>query len=181
MPPLNEREEIVHPVVTVPFPQRLKKKNDDKCFTKFLDIFKKLHINIPFADALVQMPKYIKFMKAILRKKKKLDDYESIAMTEEVSAVLQRKLPPKLKDPRKFTIPCSIGLIESKALCDLGASVNLMPYSLYKKLGLGEVKPTTVTLQLADRSIIFPRGVVENVLVKVKNLILPADFIVLDI
>ena len=141
----------------------MKKKNGDKCFTKFLDIFKKLHINIPFVDALVQMPKYIKFMKAILRKKKKFEDDEFIARTEEVSVALQRKLPPKLKDPGKFTIPCSIGSIENKALCDLGASVNFMPYSLYKKLGLGEVKPTTVTLQLADRSVIFPRGVVENI------------------
>ena len=100
----------------------------DKQFDKFIDIFKKLHINIPYAEALEQMPKYVKFMKDIVSKKMKLGDYETVALFEECSAILQNKLPPKLKDPGIFTIPCAIGnSVFEKALCDLGASINLMP------------------------------------------------------
>ncbi|XP_052185196.1 uncharacterized protein LOC127796831 [Diospyros lotus] len=127
------------------------------------------------------MPSYAKFMKDILSRKIRLEDYETIALTEECSAILQNKLPPKLKDPGSFTIPCTIGnQYLGRALCDLGASINLMPFSIFKRLGLGEAKPTTVSLQLADRSIKYPYGVIEDVLVKVEKLILPADFLVLD-
>ena len=146
-----------------------------------MEVFKKLHINIPFADALEQMPSYVKFMKDILSQKRRLADFETVNLTEECSAILQRKLPQKLKNPSSFTIPCTIGnAIFERALCDLGASINLMPLSMFKRLGLGEVRPTTVTLQLADRSLKHPRGVIENVLVKVDKFIFPADFIVLD-
>jgi hypothetical protein len=104
-----------------------------------------------------------------------------MALTEEVSVVLLRKLPPKLKDPGSFTIPCKIGDHDfEQALLDLGAGVNLLPYTVYEMLGLGELKPTSVTLQLADRSTKRPRGILEDVLVKVGEFILPADFIVLD-
>ena len=127
------------------------------------------------------MPSYAKFMKDIPSNKHKLGEFETVALTEECSAILQKKLPLKLKDPKSFYIPCTIGQCHfEKALCDLGASVNLMPLSVYKKLGLGEVKPTTVSLLLADRSIKHPRGVLEDVLVKVDKLIFPADFIILD-
>ena len=153
----------------------------DKQFLKFLDVFRKLHINIPFAEALEQMPSYAKFMKEIISRKRKLEDYETIALTEECSAIIQRKLPQKLKDPGSFTVPCEIGgLVFEKALCDLGASINLMPLSIFRRLGLGEAKPTRVTLQMADRSIKHPRGVIEDVLVKVDKFIFPADFVVLD-
>ena len=165
----------------IPYPQRLKKHKLDKQFTKFMDVFKKLHINIPFADALEQMPSYVKFMKDILSQKRRLADFETVNLTEECSAILQRNLPQKLKDPGSFTIPCTIGnAIFERALCDLGASINLMPLSIFKRLGLGEAHPTTVTLQLADRSLKHPRGVIEDVLVKVDKFIFLADFIVLD-
>ena len=145
--------------IPVPYPQRLKKHKLDKQFTKFMDVFKKLHINIPFADALEQMPSYVKFMKDILSQKRRLADFETVNLTKECSAILQRKLPQKLKDPGSFTIPCTIGnAIFERALCDLGASINLMPLSIFKRLGLGEARPTTVTLQLADRSLKHPRG-----------------------
>ncbi|XP_063937065.1 uncharacterized protein LOC135147718 [Daucus carota subsp. sativus] len=99
-----------------------------------------------------------------------LEELETVALTEECSAVLQQKLPPKLKDPGSFTIPCTIGKLSfDKCLCDLGASINLMPLSVFKKLGLPEPKPTNMSLQLADRSITYPRGIVEDVLVKVFN------------
>ncbi|XP_062089686.1 uncharacterized protein LOC133796225 [Humulus lupulus] len=144
-------------------------------------LFKKLHINIPFAEALEQMPSYVKFMKEILSKKRKMEDYETVVLTEECSAILQRKLPQKLRDPGSFTIPCTIGKFECKhALCDLGASINLMPLSVFRRLGLGKASPTTITLQLADRSVKHPRGIIEDVLVKVDKFIFLADFIVLD-
>ena len=165
----------------IPYPQCLKKHKLDKQFTKFMAVFKKLHINIPFADALEQMPSYVKFMKGILSQKRRLANFETVNLTEECSAILQRKLPQKLKDPGSFTIPCTIGnAIFERALCDLGASINLMPLPIFKRLGLGEARPTTVTLQLADRSLKHPRGVIEDVLVKVDKFIFPADFIVLD-
>ncbi|XP_022864646.1 uncharacterized protein LOC111384579 [Olea europaea var. sylvestris] len=165
----------------VPFPQRLKKNKLDKQFSKFLDVFKKLHINIPFAEALEQMPSYVKFMKDILSNKRRLEEYETVALTEERSAILQKKLPPKFKDPRSFTIPCSIiNSMFERVLCDLGASINLMPLSIFRKLGLGEARPTTVSLQLVDHSIKHPRGITEDVLVKVDKFILPADFLILD-
>ena len=184
----EKEEEVMRPLSDyieknpkVPFPQRLKKANLDKQFLRFLDVFKKLHINIPFMEALEQMPTYVKFLKDVISRKRRLDNYETVALTEEASALLQKKLPPKLKDPGSFSIPCTIGTsLCERALCDLGASINLMPYSVYKKLGLEEVKPTTVSLQLADRSIKHPRGIVEDVLVKVDKFIFPADFVVLD-
>ena len=146
-----------------------------------MDVFKKLHINIPFADALEQMPSYVKFMKGILSQKRRLADFETVNLIEECSAILQRKLPHKLKDPGSFTIPCTIGnAIFERALCDLGASINLMPLSIFKRLGLGEARPTTVTLQLADRSLKHLRGIIEDVLVKVDKFIFLTYFIVLD-
>ena len=167
--------------IPIPFPQRLRKKNLDKQFSKFIDIFKSLHINLPFIDMLEQMPKYAKFLKEVLSNKRKLEDNEKVMLTEECSAILQRKLLPKLKDPGSFTILFTIGDFKfDRVLCDLGASINLMPLSIFRKLGLGEVKPTTVSLQLADRSIKHPRGIIEDVLVKVDKFIFPADFIVLD-
>ena len=167
--------------IPAPYPQRLKKHKLDKQLTKFMDVFKKLHINIPFADALEQMPSYVKFMKDILSQKRRLADFETVNLTEECSAILERKLSQKLKDPGSFTIPCTIGnAIFERALCDLGASINLMPLSIFKRLELGEARPTTVTLQLADRSLKHPRGIIEDVLVKVDKFIFPEDFIVLD-
>ena len=127
------------------------------------------------------MPSYAKFMKGILSRKLKLRELETVALTEECSAVLQHKLPPKLKDPGSFTIPCTIRQLSfDKCLCDLGVSINLMPLSIFKQLGLLEPKPTNMSLQLADWSITYPRGIVEDVLVKVDKLIFPADFVILD-
>ena len=116
-------------------------------FTKFLEVFKKLHINIPFADALSQMPSYVKFLKDILSNKQKLEEHTTVALTEEYSAILQNKIPQKLKDLGSFTILIQIEKSElGKALCDLGASINLMPLSIYRKVDLKEVQPTNVTL-----------------------------------
>ena len=149
----------IEPTALILYPQRLKKNKLDKQFTKFMEVFKKLHINIPFADALEQMPNYVKFMKDILSKKRTLSDFEIVNLTEEYSAILQRKLPQKMKDPDSFTIPCTIrNFIFERALCDLGASINLLLLFIFRRLGLGEAHPTTVTLQLADRSLKHPGG-----------------------
>ena len=140
-----------------------------------------MHINIPFTDALAQIPSYAKFLKEDISKKRKLEDYETISMTEECSAIIQNKLPPKLKDPGSFSIPCTIGNVNfRKALCDLGASVSLMPLSISRKLGLKELKSTTISLQLADRLIKYPVGTLKNILVKIRKFFIPVNFIVLE-
>ncbi|XP_017635505.1 uncharacterized protein LOC108477469 [Gossypium arboreum] len=120
-------------------------------------------------------------MKNLLSKKKKLADIETIALTESCSDILTNKLPPKLKDLESFTIPCSIGnQYLGKALCNLGTSINLMPLSTFRKLGIGHVKSTMVTLQLTDRSLAQPGRQIKDVLVRMDKFIFLADFIILD-
>ena len=98
-----------------------------------MEVFKKLHIKIPFADALEQMPSHVKFMKDIMLKKIRLSDFETVNLTNECSAILKRKLPQKLKDPGSFTISCTIrSSIFERALCDLGVSINLMPLAIFR-------------------------------------------------
>ncbi|XP_027338067.1 uncharacterized protein LOC113852002 [Abrus precatorius] len=127
------------------------------------------------------MPKYAKFLKDLLSNKKKLEELATVTLNEECSAILQNKMPEKLKDPGSFTLPCLIGrLIVDRALADLSASINLMPYFVFKKLGLGEPRPTRMSIQLADRSIKYPRGIIEDVLVKVDKFIFPVDFVIFD-
>ena len=134
-----------------------------------------------FVEALEQMPNYAKFFKDILTKKRRLGEFETVALTQESSRMLQSKIPQKMKDPGSFTIPYSIDTKYSgKALCDLGVSVNIIPLLVFKQLGVGECRPTTVTLQLVDRSHVYPEGKIEDVLVKVDKFIFPVDFIVLD-
>ncbi|CAN6688478.1 unnamed protein product [Malus baccata var. baccata] len=155
-----------------------KKEQTDK---EILDTFRKVQVNLPLLDAIKQVPKYAKFLKELCTNKRRFNDQETVALSEEVSAVLQRKLPPKLEDAGSFTIPCVIGGKEfGRALCDLGASINLMPYSVYESLNLGDLKETKVVIQLADRSNRYPRGLLEDVLVQVNELIFPADFFVLE-
>ncbi|XP_076935292.1 uncharacterized protein LOC143601899 [Bidens hawaiensis] len=127
------------------------------------------------------MPKYAKFLKEVLSNKKKLEELSCVTLNEECSAALQNKLPKKMTDPGSFTIPCLIGILSvSNALADLGASINLMPYSVFSKLDLGEPKPTRMSIQLADRSVKYPRGIVENMLVKIDKFVFPVDFVILD-
>ncbi len=129
----------------------------DKQFGKSLEVLQKLYINIPFTEALSQLPSYTKFLKEFLLKKRRLEDYETVALTEECSSIMQNKLPPKLKDPGSFSIPCLIGNMNiDKALYDVGASVSLMPLSISQKLDVGELKPIIISLQLADRSVKYP-------------------------
>ncbi|XP_024984087.1 uncharacterized protein LOC112520013 [Cynara cardunculus var. scolymus] len=181
-PPSESYKPVIAPIPSyIPFPQRLRNQKEELQFKKFLDVFKQLHINISLVEAIEQMPSYAKFLKDILSKKKKLNEIETVALTEGCSSLLSNKIPPKLKDPGSFKIPCSIGGKEiRKALCDLGANINLMPLSVFNTLGIGKARPTTVTLQLADKSIAHPKGKIEDVLVQVDKFIFPADFIILD-
>nr|XP_009763542.1 PREDICTED: uncharacterized protein LOC104215430 [Nicotiana sylvestris] len=140
-----------------------------------------VQLNIPLVDVLHEIPKYAKYIKDIVAHKRRLTKFETVALTEECTLRVQNKLPQKLKDPGSFTIPVRIGNIDvGRALCDLGASINLMPLSLFKQLGLGAPRPTTVILQLADRSIAHPEGVIEDVLLQIGKFIFPTDFIILD-
>jgi len=172
----------------VPFPERLKEpshfgKQGEK-IQDMMEVFKQVKINIPLLDAIKQVPAYVKFLKDLCTQKRKSRNHipKKFLLTEHVSSLIQRNTPPKFKDPGSPTISCIIGQSEiDKALVDLGAGVNLLPYSVYQQLGLGELKPTTVILQLADRSIKKPRGVIEDVIIKVDKFFFPVDFIVLEI
>ena len=138
-------------------------------------------MNIPLLDMIKQVPTYAKFLKDLCTVKKGLGIEKKAFLTKQVSAIIQSKTPVKYKDLGSPTISVKIGgTCIDKALLDLGASVNLLPYSMYKQLGLGELKPTTIMLSLADRSVKIPKGIVEDVLVKVDKFYYPVDFVVLD-
>ena len=140
-----------------------------------------MKVNIPLLDMIKQVPTYAKFLKDLCTVKKGLGIEKKAFLTEQVSAIIQRKTLVKYKDPGSPTISVNIGgTCIDKALLDLGASVNLLPYSVYKQLGLGELKPTNITLSLADRSVKIPKGIVEDVLVKVDEFYYLVDFVVLD-
>ncbi|RYQ95519.1 hypothetical protein Ahy_B08g090837 [Arachis hypogaea] len=144
-------------------------------------MFASFHVNIPFIKALQQMPSYIKYMKELLTRKSSLKGGQTIVMNKECSALIQTELPTKRKDPGSFHIPCAIReTLIDKGLCDLGASINLMPLSLMKKLQINELMPTDVVIRLADKTQKQAVGVVENVLVKVENYFLSTDFVILE-
>nr|GEV45854.1 reverse transcriptase domain-containing protein [Tanacetum cinerariifolium] len=152
--------------------QKLRDKANDQ-LEKFFQIFKDLNFNIIFADALILMPKFGPSIKSLLTNKDKLCEFARTSLNEHCSAVLLKKLPEKLGDPGKFLIPCDFpGKAECLALADLGASINLMPLSVWNKLSLPDLTPTCMTLELADRSISRPVGVAEDVYVKVGELTL---------
>nr|GEX47961.1 reverse transcriptase domain-containing protein [Tanacetum cinerariifolium] len=169
----------------IPFPSRLNdqklpdKVNDQK--EKFFKIFQDLNFNISFADALIMMPKFGLSIKSLLTNKDKLYELARTPLNEHCSAVLLKKLPEKLGDPGKFLILCDFpGMAECLALADLGASINLMPLSVWNKLSLPKLSPTCMTLELSDCSISRPVEVAEDVFVKVGTFHFPGDFVVVD-
>ncbi|XP_070055889.1 uncharacterized protein [Nicotiana tomentosiformis] len=130
-------------------------------------------------ESLEKIPDYAKFMKDLVTKKRSMN-FETIKITRQVSAVIHL-MAPKLEDPGAFTIPCTIGRAEfAKALCDIGKSINLMPYSVFKTLKIGQPRPTSMRLQMVDRTIKRPLGVIEDVLVLVDKFILLTDFVIID-
>ena len=164
-----------------PFPQALRGKKKASQQAGILEVLRQVKVNIPLLDIIKQVPAYAKFLKDLCTIKKGLGIEKKAFLTEQVSAIIQSRNPVKYKDPGSPTISVNIGgnCIE-KSLLDLGASVNLLPYSVYKQLGLGELKPTNITLSLADRSVKIPKGIVEDVLVKIDKFYYPVDFVVLD-
>ncbi|GJY10908.1 reverse transcriptase domain-containing protein [Tanacetum coccineum] len=174
-----------NPKPSIPYPSRL---NDQKIrekannqIEKFYQIFQDLHFDISFADALILMPKFASTLKSLIRNKEKSSEMARTPLNEHCSMVLLKKLPEKLGDPGKFLIPCDFpGMDECLALADLGASINLMPLSVWKMISLPELTLTCMTLELADRSISQPIGIAEDVDVKVGKFKFPADFIVVD-
>ena len=144
---LKKKEEVKAYNPQVPFPQRLQKEKLEEQFSKFLNMFKKIEMNIPFSKALTQMSHYTKFMKDILSRKKRIAKEGVVSLTATYNAVIQKYLPEKMQDPGSFTIPCKIGNSDmGKALCDSVASINLMPLSVVKRLSLGELTPLAMTL-----------------------------------
>ncbi|WJZ98614.1 hypothetical protein VitviT2T_017126 [Vitis vinifera] len=175
------KEELMKKRTSPPFPQALQEKKGIKNASEILEVLRQVKVNIPLLDMIKQVPSYAKFLKDLCTIKRGLNVNKKAFLTEQVSAIIQCKYPLKYKDPGCPTILVMIGgKVVEKALLDLGASVNLLPYSVYKQLGLGELKPTSITLSLADRSVKIPRGIIEDVLVQVDNFYYPVDFVVLD-
>ncbi|XP_052178776.1 uncharacterized protein LOC127792350 [Diospyros lotus] len=165
------------------FPQALSKSRKDEQNKDLYETFSRCKVIISLLDAMKQVPRYAKFPKEFctIKRKQKLKRYEKVRVWENVSAIIQRKLHAKCKDLGMFTIPCMIGNTSfEKVMLNLGASINVIPYSIYASLKLGPLNKTGVVIQLADKSNSYPKGVVEDVLVQVNELVFPADFYVLD-
>ncbi|GJX62250.1 reverse transcriptase domain-containing protein [Tanacetum coccineum] len=163
----------------IPYPQRLHKEKMEARYAKFLDMIKEVRINVPLVDVLAGMPNYGKFLKDLVSNKSKMEKISVAFLTEECSAILQNKLPSKLGDPRSFLIPCKFAnSVEYLALADLGASINLMPYSLYTALSGTTLKPTRMSIRLANHTYQYTMGVTENMLVQVGKFIFPVDFVI---
>ena len=164
-----------------PFPQALKAKKKAINQAEIREVLRQVKVNIPLLYMIKQVPTYAKFLKDLCIVKRRLNFDKKSFLTKQVSAIIQYKTPVKYKDLGCPTISVNIeGTCVEKALLDLGASVNLLPYSMYKQLGLGELKPTSITLSLIDRSIKIPKGTVEDVLIQVDKFYYPVDFVVLD-
>ncbi|GJX46090.1 reverse transcriptase domain-containing protein [Tanacetum coccineum] len=128
-------------------------------YEKFLDVIRAVQINVPLIDVFAGMPNYRKFLKELISNKHKIKQISAAFLSDESSAMIQNKVPPKLEDPRSFLIPCNFNKTFScNALADLGAIINLMPYSLYAKLSLENIKPTKMSVILAGRSFQYPIG-----------------------
>ncbi|RVW36100.1 hypothetical protein CK203_079655 [Vitis vinifera] len=174
------KEEMLKKSTSPPFPQALHGEKGVRNAAEILEVLRQVKVNIPLLDMIKQVPTYVKFLKDLCTIKRGLTVNKKAFLTEQVSAIYNVS-PFEVQRPWKSYISVMIGgKVVEKALLDLGASVNLLPYSVYKQLGLGELKPTTITLSLADRSMKIPRGVIEDVLVQVDNFYYPVDFIVLD-
>ncbi|XP_070015487.1 uncharacterized protein [Nicotiana sylvestris] len=144
-------------------------------------MLKQIQVNISLIDALKEMPGYAKMMKDLMSRKFDFQDLATMTLTQTCSAVVTRPVAEKLSDPGSFTIPCTIGNFAfAKALCDLGASINLMPVTIYKRLGIGRARPTSMLLQLADRIVKRPSGILDDMLIQVGKFVFPADFVILD-
>ncbi|XP_058723133.1 uncharacterized protein LOC131594947 [Vicia villosa] len=162
----------------IPYPQRLKQTKIESQYKKFIKVIEKIHVEIPFTEVITQIPSHAKFLKDIMSNKRKLDNPKPL----ECNFIFESKLAKKEKNPGSFSIPCILGNhMIVKAFLDLGASVSLMPLVICKRLNLGELQLTKISLQLVDRSVNYPMGILEYILVKIGQLYIPTDFVVMDI
>ena len=176
--PEENKATHIHPA---PYPHRLRAPKKVNNHSEIYELFKQVKLNIPLLDAIKKIPSYAKFLKDLCTVKRKLGVNNEAFMTEQSTSLIQNNLPPKYKDLGSPTISIIVGNSKlGHALVDLGASVSLLPYSVYVDLGLGELEPANITLQLADRSVKIPRGIVKDVLVQVDEFYFPVDFFVLD-
>ena len=174
------KDEFTH-IPPAPYPHRLRSPKKMNNHSEIYELFKQVKLNIPLLDAIKKIPSYAKFLKDLCTVKRKLGVNKEAFMTEQSTSLIRNNLPPKYKDPGSPTIFIVVGNSKlGHALVDLGASVNLLPYSVYVDLGFGELEQTNITLQLADRSVKIPRGIVKDVLVQVDKFYFPVDFVVLD-
>ena len=175
-----EEDKATH-IPPAPYPHRLRTPKKVNNHSEIYELFKQVKLNIPLLDAIKKIPSYAKFLKDLCMVKRKLGVNKEAFMTEQSTSLIRNNLPPKYKDLGSPTISIVVGNSKlGHTLVDLGASVNLLPYSVYVDLGLGELEPTNITLQLADRSVKNPRGIVKHVLVQVDKFYFPMDFVVLD-
>ncbi|KAK4706807.1 hypothetical protein R3W88_033639 [Solanum pinnatisectum] len=181
----REREEeitqkvIPMPRPPLPFQQRFVKKNEEGKYRMFITMLKQLFINVPLIEALEKMPRYAKFMKDLVTKNRDVS-FEDDDRLQHCSAIVTRSLLQKKEDHGAFTIPCTIGLLHfAKALCDLGASINLMSLSIYKKLCLGALKSIAMPLLMVGRTVKRTIVVLQDVLVNVESFIFLMDFLIL--
>ncbi|XP_016164747.1 uncharacterized protein LOC107607291 [Arachis ipaensis] len=153
----------------------------DEQLAQFLVVLRKLQVNISFAEVLKKQRSSIACLKNAISERKELRGDETMVLTKECSALVQKKLPPKMPNLGSFLIPCTTGTITfERVLCDLGSSINLMPLFVMKKLGIQEVQPIKISLEMVDKPLKRAYGLVENVLVKVEDIYLPTDFVILD-
>ncbi|XP_009784929.1 uncharacterized protein [Nicotiana sylvestris] len=164
-----------------PFPQRLAKYHKDEQYKKFIKMLKQIQVTILLIDTLREMHGYAKMMKDLMSRKFDFQDLAIVTLTQTCSGVMTRPIAKKLSDPGSFTIPCTIGSYAfAKALCYLGASINLIPLAIYKRLGIGRARLISMLLQLVDRIVKRPSGILDDVLVQVGKFVFPADFVILD-
>ncbi|XP_050908939.1 uncharacterized protein LOC127122684 [Lathyrus oleraceus] len=180
----KEAPNVSHPPYKpiVPFPQRLVKAKVEAQFKKFVELLKKIHLNVSFTEALTQITSYVMFLKEILSNKRKPKDHETMTMTLDSNVVIQNMVIPKLKYMGSSSIPYQIGTMDfERALCDLGASVSLMHLYVCKKLDMGEMTPTIVSLHLVNRSVTYPIYVLEDVPVRAGEYYVFVDFVIMEI
>jgi hypothetical protein len=174
--------EVYGDTMMLPFSTRWRKKKKDgeEQFLRFVEMVEKTNVSVPLMDVL-HIPSYAKFIKDIINNKRPLPSAEVVKLTEECSAAILNHLPEKKQDPGCPTITCSIGTQHfDHALCDLGASVSVMPKSVFDRLNFTNLEPTNMTLQLADSSVRYPAGIAQDIPVKIRGYYVPVDFVVLN-
>ncbi|GKE14137.1 zinc knuckle CX2CX4HX4C containing protein [Tanacetum coccineum] len=165
----------------IPFPRRLEHHAEEALVHKTMESLKKIKVNRPLLKEIRQTDNYTKHMKDLVENKIRTEEDKEIRMNPRCYALLQNHLPPKEQDPRSFILPCSIRRLDlNNALADLGASINLMPLSMYKHLDIGKLKPINMVIEMAGNTKCTPKGIVENLLIKIDKFIFLVDFVILD-